>query len=74
MSRRGVFAVVILDLLVLLELSVAIYLANGNQETFTVVFLKTFFALLIPTFLLWRYAFRRFCAQKPEPGQEEMAP
>lgn len=38
--------------LVLAALSVAMYLASGNPEEFTLVFLQVFGALLVPIFAL----------------------
>ena len=43
---------VIVNVLVLAELFVAMYMANENPEEFTPVFFKVFFSLLVPTLIL----------------------
>ena len=43
---------VIVNLLVLAELCVAMYMAANNPEEFTPVFFKVFFSLLVPTLIL----------------------
>jgi hypothetical protein len=49
LSFRQKCLVVLIDLAVLAELCWAIRAAAGDMDTFTPVFLKTFFALLLPT-------------------------
>jgi hypothetical protein len=73
MNRRRTVAVIILDLLVIAELCIAMYCANENREDFTLVFLKVFFGLLIPTFLLWRFVLRKLSTEKAETIEEEVA-
>jgi hypothetical protein len=41
--------VIVMDLLVLAELCVAMYLAVASPEDFTETFIKAFFGMLIPT-------------------------
>ena len=43
---------VVINLLVLAELFVAMYMATQNPEEFTPVFFKVFFSLLVPTLIL----------------------
>ena len=58
-GRGRVVAIVVLDIAMLIELAVAMYFANQRHSDFTVVFLKTFFGLLIPTLLLWRQGVKK---------------
>jgi hypothetical protein len=61
--RGRVAALIAFDVAMLVELSVAMYRANAHSSDFTNVFLKTFFGLLIPTLLLWRYGSRKLSRQ-----------
>jgi len=47
-----ILRVVTVNVLVLAELCVAMYMANQNPEEFNSVFFKVFFALLVPTLIL----------------------
>jgi hypothetical protein len=47
-----IIRIVTVNLLMLVELCVAMYLANENPEEFTAVFFKVFFSLLVPTLIL----------------------
>jgi hypothetical protein len=51
-STRNIVRVVIVNVLVLSELGLALYMAYQNPEEFQPVFLKVFFALLVPTLIL----------------------
>ncbi len=62
--RRRVAALITFDLAMLIELAIAMYRANEHSSDFTGVFLRTFFGLLIPTLLLWRYALRKILSQQ----------
>ena len=62
MNRRQIIAVVILDLVVLAEVFLAVYLAYQDQENFTLVFVVVFFATMIPTLIAGRFAIRRLGA------------
>ena len=44
--------IVTVNILVLAELCIAMYMANQNPEEFQPVFLKVFFSLLVPTLIL----------------------
>jgi hypothetical protein len=52
--------VITLDLLLLVELCIAMYFANLAPEAFTPTFVKTFFSLLLPTVLSALFLLRRF--------------
>ena len=64
--RGRVAATIAFDLTMLGELAIAMYRANEHSSDFTGVFLKTFFGLLIPTLLLWRYGLRKILSQHGE--------
>ena len=44
--------IAIVNILVLVELCVAMYMAEKNPDEFTPVFFKVFFSLLVPTLIL----------------------
>jgi hypothetical protein len=52
LSLPNIIRIVSINLLVLAELCVAMYMANENPEEFTPVFFKVFFSLLVPTLIL----------------------
>ncbi len=51
--------VIVMDVLVLAELCVAMYLAVASAEDFTATFIKVFFGMLIPTLVVGALAKRR---------------
>ena len=65
MNRRRVMTVVAADVAVIIELCIAMYLANENQEDFTVVFLVVFFGLLVPTLVVSRYVMKKVHSGQP---------
>jgi hypothetical protein len=58
-SPRQWLLVIVIDVLVLVELCVAMYLAVAGAEDFTATFIKAFFAMLIPTMVIGALAKRR---------------
>ena len=58
-SPRQWLLVIVMDVLVLAELCVAMYLATSSVEDFTATFIKAFFGMLIPTLLIGVLAKRR---------------
>ena len=48
-TPRQWLLVIVMDVLVLAELCVAMYLAVNSAEDFTATFIKSFFGMLIPT-------------------------
>ena len=64
MRRRNVIAVIILDVLVVAELVIAMYVAGESEGDFTLAFLKVFFALLIPTLIMSRFVFKKLRASE----------
>lgn len=55
----------VVDVLILAELTAAIYYAKQSPELFTLVFLGIFFGALIPTLILSRLCLRYFVAARP---------
>ena len=51
MNTAQWLVVIAVDVLVLAELALAMYVAAGDPDHFTLTFLKTFFGLLIPTLI-----------------------
>ena len=51
-SPPHLIRIVIVNVLVLAELCIAMYMAGQNPEEFQPVFLKVFFSLLVPTLIL----------------------
>jgi hypothetical protein len=69
MNFRQKVAVAVLDVLVIAELAVSIYIANQDTEDFTVVFFRVFLSLVIPTLVLAKVVIRRLRSKEPlEPG------
>jgi len=65
LNARHWLLVIILDVLVLAELAVAMYMAAASPDEFTPVFMKTFFGMLLPTLLLGLLA-KRMVRTPPE--------
>ena len=65
LNPRHWLLVIILDVLILAELTVAMYVAAASPDDFTAVFMKTFFGLLLPTLLLGFLA-KRMMRTPPE--------
>jgi len=65
LNARHWLLVIILDVLVLAELTAAMYVAAAHPDNFTPVFMKTFFAMLLPTLLLGLLA-KRMVRTPPE--------
>jgi hypothetical protein len=58
-SPRQWLLVIVMNVLVLAELCVAMYLAASSHEDFTATFLTAFFGMLIPTLVIGVLAKRR---------------
>ena len=52
MNIRQKISVALLDVLILIELGISMYWANKTPDLFTPMFMKTFFALVIPTLIM----------------------
>jgi len=60
LNLKQKLVVITLDVLLLVELCIAMYFANLAPEAFTLTFVKTFFSLLLPTVLTGLFFLRRF--------------
>jgi hypothetical protein len=58
--------VIVVDVLVLVEVGLAMYLASLRPDDFELVFMKRFFGMLVPTLILAFLAKRRM---RPAPEQ-----
>jgi hypothetical protein len=65
MNATQWLVVIVIDVLVLAELAVAMYMAAAHPDNFTPVFMKTFFGMLLPTLLLGLLA-KRMVRTPPE--------
>lgn len=68
MNTRQKIGVAVLDVLILIELGISIYLANKTPELFTPAFMKTFFVLAIPTLILARIVIKRLRTTESSPS------
>jgi len=59
LNLRQKLVVITLDVMLLVELCIAMYFANLAPEAFTPTFVKTFFSLLLPTVLTGLFFLRR---------------
>ncbi|MFZ0134775.1 MAG: hypothetical protein WAK95_19725 [Desulfobacterales bacterium] len=55
--------VVLMDLLLLIELAVAVYLGYQHQENLTVIFLRTYVPAMLITVILARIGIRKLATQ-----------
>ena len=69
MNLRQKIAVVVVDILVLVELCISIYFANLDADNFTPVFLKAFLGMLIPTLIAAKLVIRKVRSGEPEAQQ-----
>jgi hypothetical protein len=69
MNLRQKVVIGVVDVLVIAELCVSMYLANQDPENFTVAFVKSFFAMALPTLIAARIAFKRLRTVEPEPAE-----
>jgi len=58
-SPRHWMLVIVMNVLVLAELCLSMYLAVSSTEDFTATFIKVFFGMLIPTLVVGALAKRR---------------
>lgn len=59
MNKRQKIALVVLNVLLVFELCLTMYLAGKDPENLTPIFLKYFFLMIIPTFIVGRIVIRR---------------
>jgi len=70
LNGRQRLAVILLDVAMLAEVTLSVYMASRNPDEFTPVFMKVFFSMLIPTLIAGIYAIRRYRTRTPGAGAE----
>lgn len=70
LNGRQRLAVILMDVAMLAEVTLSVYLASKQPDDFTPVFMKVFFSMLIPTIAAGIFAIRRFRDRTPETGAE----
>jgi len=63
MNGKQKLIVVVMDLLLLIELAVAVYLGYQQQENLTVIFLRTYVPAMLITVILARISIRKLATQ-----------
>ncbi|MDP4978847.1 MAG: hypothetical protein NWQ21_05280 [Desulfobacterales bacterium] len=63
MNGKQKLIVVVMDLLLLIELAVAVYLGYQHQENLTVIFLRTYVPAMLITVVLARISIRKLATQ-----------
>ena len=59
MNLKQRIAVILMNLAMLTELTISIYLSSGDPENFTALFCKYFFSMLIPTLITAKLVVKR---------------
>ncbi len=72
MNMRQKIAVVIIDVLILIELCVGMYFAVGDPDNFQSVFFKVFLGTFIPTIALGIFIVKKLKSSEPEEVQEKV--
>jgi len=63
MNGKQKLIIVVMDLLLLIELPVAVYLGYQHQENLTVIFLRTYVPAMLVTVILARISIRKLATQ-----------
>ena len=63
MNKKQKLIVVVMDLLLLIELAVAVYLGYQQQENLTIIFLRTYVPAMLVTVILARIGIRKLATQ-----------
>lgn len=66
MNKRQKIALLIVNLVLIIELCLAIYLSSRDPENITPVFLQYFIFLIVPTFIISRFIIKRLRTKEPE--------
>jgi len=61
-------AIAIVDVVVLIQLTVSIYIANSDLDNFTPLFFKCFFSMLVPTLVLTCLFMRKYFPRETRPA------
>jgi hypothetical protein len=65
MNTRNWLLVIVVDVLILVELAAAMYVASVNPDEFELMFMKSFFGMLIPTLAIC-FLVKRMLRRAPE--------
>ena len=65
MNTRNWLLVMVVDVLILVELAAAMYVASAHSDDFELMFMKSFFGMLIPTLVL-AFLAKRMLRRAPE--------
>jgi Na+/proline symporter len=65
MNSRNWLLVIAVDVLILVELAVAMYVASVHPDEFELMFMKSFFGMLLPTLVL-SFLAKRMLRRAPE--------
>lgn len=68
MNFQQKMVVAVMDIAMIVELCVAMYIANHHPESFTATFCAYFFSMLIPTLIVARIMVKRLRTPLPEPA------
>lgn len=70
LNGRQRLAVIVMDVAVLAEMTVSIYMASRDPDNYTLVFMKAFFSMLVPTVIAGLVAIRRFRDRAAETSEK----
>jgi len=65
MNSRNWLLVIVVDVLILVELAAAMYVASVHPDEFELMFMKSFFGMLLPTLVL-SFLAKRMLRRVPE--------
>jgi hypothetical protein len=65
MNTRNWLLVIVVDVLILVELAAAMYVASVHPDEFELMFMKSFFGMLIPTLAIC-FLVKRMLRRAPE--------
>ena len=68
LNGRQRLALILMDVGLLAEVTLSVYMASRNPDAFTPVFMKVFFSMAIPTIVAGIYAIRRLRTPTDEAG------
>ncbi|EHJ48359.1 hypothetical protein DFW101_2355 [Solidesulfovibrio carbinoliphilus subsp. oakridgensis] len=73
LNTRQRLTVIVMDVAVLAEVTVSIYMASRDPDNYTIVFMKAFFTMLLPTVIAGLVAIRRFRERPTETSEKATA-
>jgi hypothetical protein len=65
MNTRNWLLVIVVDVIILVELAAAMYVASVHPDDFELMFMKSFFGMLVPTLTL-SFLAKRMLRRAPE--------